>query len=206
MFRGFAEYFGDGRVVRNRILDNLMALDRQAFPDGTTVTDEIAIQLKERVKNDLDKLFQINKNYIALVREAINQGKKTNLPAVVNGQELPVKKVREVWTGIETKLKEVQETYGDPGVTLVTMPDAGPFLFLKEAFLHANAPLINLNRLIRRRFWTNSQLLADVAAAVAEKESIQIEKNITTLLTGFKKFIAKYFFPGSSRGWPKGLQ
>jgi hypothetical protein len=206
MFRGFAEYFGDGRVVRNRILDNLMALDRQAFPDGTKVTDEIALQLKDRVKNDLDKLFQINKNYIALVREAINQGKKTNSPAIVNGQELPAKKVRDVWTGMETQLQEVEKTFGEPGVTLVTMPDSGPFLFLKEAFLHANALPINLSRTIQRRFWANQQLLADVAAAVTEKESIQIEKNITTPLTGFKKFIAKYFFPGSSRGWPKGLK
>lgn len=206
MFRGFAEYFGDGRVVRNRILDNLMALDRQAFPDGTRVTDEIALQLKDRVKNDLDKLFQINKNYIALVREAINQGKKTNSTAIVNGQELPAKKVREVWTGMEKQLQEVEKTFGEPGVALVTMPDSGPFLFLKEAFLHANALPINLVRTIQRRFWANQQLLADVAAAVTEKESIQIEKNITTPLTGFKKFIAKYFFPGSSRGWPKGLQ
>lgn len=206
MFRGFAEYFGDGRVVRNRILDSLMALDRQAFPDGTRVTDEIALQLKERVKNDLDKLRQINKNYIALVREAINQGKKTNSPAIVNGQELPAKKVREVWTGMEKQLKQVEDTFGEPGVALVTMPDAGPFLFLKEAFLHANALPINLSRTIRRRFWANKQLLADVAAAVNEKESIQIEKNITSPLTGLNKVISRYFVPGSSRGWPKVVQ
>lgn len=205
MFRGLGEYFGNGQTVRNRVLDNTMYLDTRVFPDGTKVTDENVLALRKQIKSDLDKIYQINEDYVYLLRKSIEEGKKTTSGAVVGGKQLSAKEVRKVWEGIELTLNKVEKDFGQPGFALVAMPNAGQFLFLKEAFLHANAGLFNLVRVLQRRFWTNKALLKDMKDGLLEMETTEIPKNITSPLKGLSRFVQQFFVPGSSRGIPRQL-
>lgn len=206
MVKGFFEYFGDGKTVRNRILDNLMAIERGVLADGTKVDDVISIKLKGNIKDDLDKLRQINSDYIELVREAISIGKKTNLPATVNGKELPAKEVRKIWTEMERILKEVEQKYGKPGFFLVSSPNTGSFLFLKEAFIHANAVPINIGKFISNK-WFREKKWFEFLRAVREMnyEPKPIDY-ITTPLKGLSRFFQQAIAPGSARGIPRGMK
>jgi hypothetical protein len=206
MVSGFREYFGDGKTVRNRILDNLMAIERGVLADGTRVDDVISTKLKANIKDDLDKLRQINEDYIGLIRESIALGKKTNSSATVNGQELPAKEVRKIWVEMESILNQVEKKYGKPGFFLVSNPNSGTFLFLKEAFIHANSAPINIGKFISNKYFREKKWY-ELLRVVREKDyEPKPADYVTSPLKGLSRFVQQYLVPGSSRGIPKKLQ
>lgn len=201
--RGMFEYFGDGETIRNRILDKLYALERQ-YVDGRPLTDVEIVALKKSVKEDMDKIWNMNKDYVNLVEEAIENGKK-----VKNPDGTPNERLQKIWTEMEDKLKTIKEKYGDWGVLGVTTPSSGKWLFLTEAILYAYRHPLNAGKFIKTtiRNWSDitkslSDAMKIVAGKAPDREPV---KYIVTPLKGWKPTLAGGFIPGSPRWIPRTM-
>jgi hypothetical protein len=202
--RGIFEYFGDGETIRNRILDKLYALERQ-YVDGRPLTDVEIVALKKSVKEDMDKIWNMNKDYVNLVEEAIENGKKAKTP---DGN--PDKRRQKIWTEMEDKLKTIKTKYGDWGVLGVTTPSSGKWLFLTEAILYAYRHPINAGKFIKNTIvnWSDitksiSNALKVVAGKAPDGEPV---KYIVTPLKGWTPTLSAGFIPGSPRWIPKTMK
>jgi hypothetical protein len=201
--RGMFEYFGDGETIRNRILDNLYALERQ-YLNGRQLTDVETDALKKSVKADMDKIWNMNKNYVDLVEEAIQNGKKSKNP-----DGTPNKRLQKTWTEMEDTLSKIKTKYGDWGVLGVTSPNSGKWLFLTEAILYAYRHPINAGKFIGTtiRNWSDITKSLSNALKIAQGQLPDGEpvKYIVTPLKGLKPTLAGGFIPGSPRWIPETM-
>jgi len=186
------------------LLDQVMERIEYRTSENLTDADKLRIdEIDEEIKALMDEINDLNSDYVSKLQGQINYGMK-----------LGPEPDRARWSAINKFVKDVQEEYGEWGVTRITVPKSELWTWinstLKGVFSFERSLAKNVKAALNP-IESYYKMVAKAKAAVEKADVMEEEikaykKQVNTDLIAKVKWYEQLLTPGSSRGRPYKLE